>query len=274
MFDPHMRAPANEDEPSFWFVVRRSEILVVDGPDGPRIPVGLRPPLEAEPTARHVLGTLEGSHVWGVDVAQHEDEPEGHSWVPLRQLYGRVPELHWTVAGRAEQIVSWDRNHRFCGSCGEPTVSKAGERARQCPNCRQLWFPRLSPATITRVTRGEHDEEILLAWGRQFPGRFYSVLAGFVEPGESLEQCVTREIKEETNVDVVDVRYFASQPWPFPNSLMLGFTAHYAAGDLVLQEEEIVEAGWYRAGALPPCPKGGMSIAGWLIEDWLKTQAG
>jgi NAD+ diphosphatase len=137
-----------------------------------------------------------------------------------------------------------------------------------------LAFPRLSPATITRVTRGEgDDEEILLAWGRQFPGRFYSVLAGFVEPGESLEHCVVREIKEETNVDVDDVRYFASQPWPFPNSLMIGFTARYVGGDLVLQEDEIVAAEWFRADRLPPCPKGGMSIAGWLIEDWLNRRS-
>jgi NAD+ diphosphatase len=274
MFEPHMRPPRDEDGESFWFLVRRSEILVVDGPDGPRIPLGRRPPVDVDPTLRHVLGTLEGAHVWGVDVAEQADEPEGHAWVPLRQLYGRVPDLQWTIAGRAEQIVSWDRNHRYCGRCGEPTVAQPTERARRCAGCGQLSFPRLSPATITRVTRGDDDDEILLAWGRQFPGRFYSVLAGFVEPGESLEECVAREIKEETNVDVVDVRYFGSQPWPFPNSLMLGFTARYAGGDLVLQEDEIVDAKWFRADSLPPCPKGGMSIAGWLIEDWLKQRNG
>jgi NAD+ diphosphatase len=274
MFDPHMRPPASIDDDAYWFVVRRGEILVLDSPEGPRIPAGRRPPMDAAEDAVHVLGTLEGVHVWGVDIGQPLAEPDGHSWVPLRQLYGRIPELHWTVAGRAEQIVSWDRTHRFCGRCGEPTLPQTSERARKCPSCGLLAYPRLSPATITRVTRGDNDEEILLAWGRQFPGRFYSVLAGFVEPGESLEQCVVREIKEETNVDVVDVRYWASQPWPFPNSLMLGFTARYAGGELVLQEEEIVEAAWFTADDLPPCPKGGMSIAGWLIEDWLKRQRG
>jgi len=271
MFESHMRPPADDDQEAYWFVVRRSEILVVDGPDGPTIPVGTRPPVE-EVAGRHTLGSLEGLHVWGLDAPQHAEEPEGHSWVPLRPLFGRVPELQWTLAGRAEQIVSWGRTHRFCGRCGTPTEPQPTERALRCPSCGLLSFPRLSPATITRVTRGDDDEEILLAWGRQFPGRFYSVLAGFVEPGESLEECVVREIKEETNIDVTDVRYYASQPWPFPNSLMIGFTARYVGGELALQEEEIVAAEWFTADRLPPCPKGGMSIAGWLIEDWLKSR--
>jgi NAD+ diphosphatase len=273
MFESHMRPPAEESQEAFWFVVRRSEILVVDGPDGPEIPVGPCSPLEEGGTL-HTLGSLEGRHGWGVDAPPHAEEPEGHSWVPLRPLFGRVSDVHWTLAGRAEQIVSWDRTHRFCGRCGEPTGAQGNERARRCPSCGLLAVPRLSPATITRVTRGgEGDEEILLAWGRQFPGRFYSVLAGFVEPGESLEECVVREIKEETNVDVTDVRYFGSQPWPFPHSLMIGFTARYTGGDIVVQEDEIVAAEWFRADRLPPCPKGGMSIAGWLIEDWLKRAA-
>lgn len=115
----------------------------------------------------------------------------------------------------------------------------------------------------------EREDEILLAHGRQFPGRFFSTLAGFVEAGESLEQTVHREIKEEVGIEVTDVKYFDSQPWPFPHSLMIGFTAKYRSGDLVIQEDEIVEAGWYHADDLPPCPVGGMSIAGWLIQDWL-----
>jgi NAD+ diphosphatase len=272
MFDPHMRPPDDDDEPAFWFAVRRGQVLVLDGPDGPAIPHGEGPPPLSDLGERHVLGTLEGRPAWGVDVNDaggFDDDPEGHSWVGLRQLYGRISDLHWTVAGRADQIVSWDRTHRFCGRCGEETEPQSTERARKCPACGQLSYPRLSPATITRVTRGPGEEEILLAWGRQFPGRFYSVLAGFVEPGESLEQCVIREIKEETGIDIDEVRYFGSQPWPFPHSLMIGFTARYVGGELELQEEEIVEAAWYRADALPPCPKGGMSIAGWLIEDWL-----
>lgn len=267
-----MRAAATDDHPALFLIVRRGEILVSARSEGFAIPNQLPEGLEAvADEARHVLGSMfDGTWVYGVDVAERTEEPEDHMWVPLRQLYGKIEEPLWVLAGRAEQIVSWGRTHRFCGRCGSATVAQTAERARKCPDCGLLAYPRLSPATITLVTRGEgDDEEALLAWGRQFPGRFYSTLAGFVEPGENLEQCVIREIKEEVGVDITDVAYFGSQPWPFPNSLMVGFTARYAGGELVLQEEEIVEAGWYRADALPPCPRGGMSIAGALIESWL-----
>ncbi|MDA3040672.1 MAG: NAD(+) diphosphatase, partial [Actinomycetota bacterium] len=122
---------------------------------------------------------------------------------------------------------------------------------------------------IERETPGG-GTEALLAWGAQFPGRFFSALAGFVEPGESLEQCVAREVREEVGIEVTDIRYFGSQPWPFPHSMMIGFQATYASGEITIQENEIIEAGWYRPDNLPPVPKGGMSIAGWLIEDWMK----
>lgn len=267
-----MRIPDGPTGEAYWFYVRRGEILVVTGDEGPRIPVAPEPLLENP--LLHVLGHLEDKWVFGVDVPPEiEGTPDGHEWAPLRQLYGKVPELHWTIAGRAEQLVNWGRTHRFCGRCGTPTEPSRNERSFRCTDCGLLSYPRLSPATITIVTRGEHDEEVLLAHGRQFPGRFYSALAGFVEPGESLEECVVREIKEEVGVDITDVRYFGSQPWPFPHSLMIGFRARYAGGDLVLQEDEIVDAGWFRADDLPPSPRGGMSIAGWLIEAWLAEQA-
>lgn len=268
-----MRVAENEDHPALFLAVRRGEILVAAASGGFAVPAVLPDPLhELGPAHRHILGSmLDGTWVYGVDVAEHVDEPDDHVWVPLRQLYGKIEEQLWVLAGRAEQIVSWGRTHKFCGRCGNPTQAQANERAFKCPSCGLLAYPRLSPATITLVTRGEGDqEEALLAWGRQFPGRFFSTLAGFVEPGENLEQCVIREIKEEVGVDITDVTYFGSQPWPFPNSLMLGFTARYAGGELVLQEEEIVEAGWFPPDALPPCPRGGMSIAGALIESWLK----
>ncbi|MFN0095890.1 MAG: NAD(+) diphosphatase [Dehalococcoidia bacterium] len=260
-----MQAPDDPEHDAVWFVVRRSEILVIDTPDGPRLPSGRRAAPIAGRTS-HVLGTLRGSVAWGID-AEDEDAPDGHRWMPLRGLFGQIDEVDWVVAGRAEQIVAWDRTHRFCGRCGTPTESHQAERSRVCPRCKLLAYPRLSPATITLVERGD---EVLLAHGRQFPGRFYSTIAGFVEPGENLEQCVIREVEEETGITVTDVKYFGSQPWPFPNSLMLGFTAKYASGDISIQESEIVDAGWFRPDNLPPCPRGGMSIAGWLIEDWLR----
>lgn len=273
-FVPHMSDPEDPLAEAHWFIVRRGEILVCDDTDGQvRIPLARgEPPIAG--AARHVIGSLRGVVTFAVDAGEDPaiDEPPGHRWVPLRGLFGQVDELTWTVAGRAEQIVAWDRTHRFCGRCGTPTERHPTERARVCPSCRLMQFPRLSPATITLVTRGERDEEVLLAHGRQFGARFYSCLAGFVEPGESLEQCVEREIHEEVGIRVRDIRYFGSQPWPFPNSLMIGFQARYDSGELDLQESEIVDAGWFRADDLPPHPRGGMSIAGWLIEDWLRRQ--
>jgi NAD+ diphosphatase len=271
MFEPHMRVPEDPDAPALYFAVRRGEVLVFAAREGFRMPSA---PPDLANDGLHVLGTLGEQWCFGVDVPEGTDEPDEHMWVPLRGLYGKVEDPLWTIAGRAEQIVSWDRTHRFCGRCGSPTVPQTAERARKCSSCGLLAYPRLSPATITLVTRTADDgvEEALLAWGRQFPGRFYSTLAGFVEPGESLEQCVAREIKEEVGVDIKDITYFGSQPWPFPNSLMLGFTARYAGGEIVLQEEEIVDANWFRADDLPPIPRGRMSIAGWMIETWLASQ--
>lgn len=267
MFESHMRPPSFPDQPALYLVVRRGEILVRADPTGFALPELLG---ELTVAASHVLGSLESQWVYCVDVAEGTDEPDDdHMWVPLRQLYGKIDEHLWVLAGRAEQIVAWDRTHRFCGRCATPTEHQELERARRCPACGLLAYPRLAPAVITLVTRGAEEDEVLLAWGRQFPGRFYSTLAGFVEPGENLENAVVREIKEEVGIDVDHVTYFGSQPWPFPHSLMIGFTARYVAGELVLQEDEIVDAGWFRADALPPSPRGGMSIAGIMIEDWL-----
>jgi NAD+ diphosphatase len=270
----HNEDPGDPYPEAHWFIIRRGEILIHDSPEGPRIPY-----LRGEPpvagVSRHVLGSLRGVISYAIDVGDDPaiQEPPEHRWVNLRMAYGELQELDWTVAGRAEQIVAWDRTHRYCGRCGVENERHPVERARVCPRCGLMQFPRLSPATITLVTRGERDEEVLLAHGRQFGRTFYSCLAGFVEPGESLEECVTREVMEEVGIQVKDVTYFKSQPWPFPNSLMIGFRARYESGELNLQESEIVDAQWWSVDNMPEMyPRGGMSIAGWLVEGWLAEQ--
>ena len=170
------------------------------------------------------------------ELPDDHEAPPGMAFRTLRDLYGRVDEHLWTLAGRAAQLVEWDRTHLHCGRCGAPTEHAPGERARRCTVCGHAAFPRLSPAVIVRVTRGD---EILLARAQRFPGRLYSVLAGFVEPGESLEECVARELEEEVGIEVADITYFASQPWPFPHSLMIGFTATWVSGDLRIEEAEL-----------------------------------
>ena len=153
----------------------------------------------------------------------------GYLFVPLRALHPMVEASDWPLAGRAVQIVEWSRTHRFCGRCGNPTEQASGERAMRCPVCGLLSFPRLSPAVIMVVHRGD---EVLLAHGRAFPSPMYSALAGFVEPGETIEDCVRREVKEEVGVEVGALTYFASQSWSFPHSLMIAYTAEYTGGEL------------------------------------------
>lgn len=262
-FDPLAHPPAHltGDEDGLWLCVQKGQVLVVD--DTGELPTG-EP--DVPHRSRNFLGLLDGSPVWGVEIVEEYYPDDGLRLVPLRQLYGSVSEQHWVLAGRAEQIATFDRTHRFCGQCGSETTAHDTERARVCPVCRHMAFPRLTPAVIMRITKGDR---ILLAHGRQFPGRFYSTLAGFVEAGETLEHAVRREVHEEVGIEIGEPAYFGSQPWPFPHQMMIGFTAEWASGELEIQEEEIVDAGWYTSDDLPPCPIGGMSIAGWMIQDWL-----
>jgi len=208
------------------------------------------------------LGTLDGRPCFAV--ALDTDDHAGA--MPLMGLWGQVDDTMWTLAGRAVQLVEWTRTHQFCGRCGTPTEPASGERARRCPACGLLAFPRLAPAIIVLVER--EDGRALLARGRTFPIPMYSCLAGFVEPGETLEEAVHREVGEEVGIEIDDVHYWASQPWPFPHSLMLGFNARYTSGDIVIDETEIVDAQWYGRDDLPPIPPG-MSIARRLIDDWM-----
>jgi len=186
----------------------------------------------------------------------------------LRRIYGRLEEELFWLAGRAVQIVDWDRTHRFCGRCGVPLKLRQKERAKACPQCGLLEFPRLAPAVIVLVERGH---ELLMARSRHFAPGVYSVLAGFVEAGETLEEAVEREVSEEVGIQVKNIRYFGSQPWPFPHSLMIGFTAQYAGGEIRVNHEELEDAGWYTADGLPGQP-GKISIARRLIESFLEKQ--
>jgi NAD+ diphosphatase len=217
----------------------------------------------------HVVGVLGGAVWHAVDVPAGEDPSDGAA-VDLYGFHGRAGEDAWLAAGRAVQLVEWGRTHQYCGRCGTPTEPAPGERAMRCPSCGLSAFPRLAPAMITLVTRGDDgpDQEALLARGVLWKVPMYSCLAGFVEPGESLEGAVVREVKEEVGLTVGDVRYQGSQPWPFPHSLMCGFRARHLSGDIVLDETEIADANWYRRNDMPPIPPG-ISIARKLINAWL-----
>lgn len=229
--------------------------------------------VEIEDAPHHFLGMLDDEACWAVDVPAGEDPSYGAA-LDLYSYFSRATEVEWVIAGRAVQLAEWARTHRFCGRCGTPTESQADDRAMRCPSCGLLAYPRLAPAMITLVTRGAPgpDQEVLLARGVQFRGPMYSCLAGFVEPGESLEQAVVREVREEVGITVGAVDYRGSQPWPFPHSLMIGFRAEYESGEIECDPTEIVDAQWYRRDALPAIPPG-ISIARKLIDAWLAESA-
>jgi NAD+ diphosphatase len=237
---------------ALWFHVRGAKVWVTETPSAGDEDV-------------QFTGMLGTTACWAVDVLDDAVDPDDAFYVDLYSLYGRLPEVQWSVAGRAVQLVEWARTHRYCGRCGTPTEPSPGERAKRCPACALQAFPRLAPAIITLVTRGD---EALLARGRAFPVPMYSCIAGFVEPGEHLERAVQREVQEEVGLEVGAVRYFASQPWPFPHSLMIGFRAEWAGGDIVVDGHEIIDAQWFRRDALPMIPPG-ISIARRLIDAWL-----
>jgi NAD+ diphosphatase len=248
--------------PAWWFAFHRNRLLVEVGNDALRVPCRERfEELGVTIVQRHYLGRYDGLPCHAVDLAD-ESLPAGMDFKDLRQVYGLLEEDLFVLGGRAVQIVEWDRTHQYCGRCGSRTQTKETERAKVCPRCGLHNFPRLSPAIIVAVERGD---AILLARSAHFPQGLFSVLAGFVEPGETIEECVVREVKEEVGITVGNVRYFGSQPWPFPNSLMLGFTAEYVDGELELDPTEIAEAGWFRADSLPSIP-GRISIAGRMIR--------
>lgn len=174
----------------------------------------------------------------------------------LRDSYSWLDEAIVGIAGRAFQLVHWRVGHAFCGSCGAPTEPEPDQLARRCRSCGHLYFPRINPAVITMVERGDG---ILLARNKGFRRDYYSVLAGFVEPAETLEGAVVREVREEVGIDIRDIRYFGSQSWPFPSQLMVAFTAQYAAGEIHVQEVELSDAAWFTVDQLPTLPrKGGL----------------
>lgn len=213
------------------------------------------------------LGELDGEPCFAW-LAEAGGAPADTEPVPLRQLFGALPDEAFAVAGRALGLTAWDRDHRCCGRCGGPTVRSARERARSCAGCGLAAYPRLSPAVIVLV---ERDGRCLLARNARTRMPFFSTLAGFVEVGETLEDCVHREIGEEAGITVTDVRYFGSQPWPFTGSLMVGFTARWAGGELVPDPEELADAGWFAPDALPLVPPP-LSIARALIDDFVRRR--
>ncbi len=268
-FEPAVEGPDPGGQEATWFVYAGSRLLL-EALGRNLLPPRLRDPgqLGLKPLRVQYLGRLAGEHCFAAEVAEEADSPPGMTFQGLRAAWDGLPRDLFVLAGRALQIIDWDRKHQYCGRCGSPLVNRGNnDRARECPECGLVQFPRISPAIMALVHR---EGRLLLARSPHFPHGFYSVLAGFVDPGETLEACLRREVREEVGLEVDDIRYFASQPWPFPHSLMVAFTCEHAAGEITVDGKEIVAADWFAPGNLPKRP-GPISIAGRLIE-WFVEQ--
>lgn len=274
IYDRYMPALHAEptDQPAYWFVfLADTGSLLLNEQEGlAALPVATKiEEFGFTPIRSLYLGTLDGAPCYTAEAPKGTEAPNGYGFLPLRPLYDRLDEDLFHLAGRALQILNWDDTHRFCGRCGTTLTLADRDRAKVCPNCGLSHYPRLSPAVITAILK---EGKILLAHAPHFPDNMYGLIAGFAEPGETLEDCVRRETMEEVGIQLGEIRYFGSQQWPFPNSLMIGFVAEYAGGEITVDGEEIEHADWFGPGELPNIPPK-VSIARKII-DWYTEEYG
>jgi len=222
---------------------------------------------EMEMVNKQFIGYLNNKPCFLSELTNESKLDEDLLLTPLRNLLGRIPDSLFTICSRSLQLSEWTNNNQFCGSCGSKMNKHETERAMFCECNNLLVYPRISPCIIVLVTKGE---QLLLAHNKNFPGTFYSTLAGFIEAGESAESAIHREIYEEVKVNVKNIQYFGSQSWPFPSQLMLGFHAEYLDGDITPDGEEIDLADWFHYRELPQVPTGNISISGQLIESYIE----
>lgn len=264
-FESLVRPPENASRDDAWFFIQMAGGFVCISEQGvPRPVTGdeLRW-MDVEVISEHYLGRHRGRCCYAMQA--RGAVPEGYAMAGLRDWLGRVEPALFDLAGRAQQIVDWHLSHQFCGRCGQQMEEHPEDRAKRCGNCELINYPKLSPSIIVLITR---EDQMLLARNANWPTNMFSTLAGFVEPGESIEQTVHREVLEEVGLDVQNLQYFGSQSWPFPNSLMLGFHAEYRGGDIVCQDEEIAEAHWFDINELPNIPPK-TAISRWLIDEFI-----
>lgn len=256
---------------SWWFIFYKGKMLVKLKDNKCAVPhIKNLDKLNISPVRVQYLGVFEGEDCYSVEAAYETISEENMCFMSLRSLYSYVEEDLFFLAGKALQIAAWDQTHQYCGRCGSKTDTLENERAKICPKCGLINYPRISPAVITAVIK---DGQILLAHNNAFKGNMYSLIAGFVEAGETLEEGAKREIMEEVGIKVKNIKYFGSQPWPFPNSLMMGFVAEYESGEISVDGVEIGAAAWFDPSNLPELPSSisiARKIIDWYIEKYTK----
>lgn len=264
-FEPGVDAGAEPADDAVCFVFRRGELLIAASRSEGALPRYTEIQVVRERIVRaNLIGWLDQQPAFAIELDEEAADLQPLEFRPLRGAFGVLDERTWMVAGMAAQVVEWDRSHQFCGRCGSRTEYVTNERGKRCPVCGLVAYPRVSPAVIVLVERGD---EALLARGPHLAAGMYALIAGFVEVGESLEDAVRREIREEVGIEVDRIEYFASQSWPFPHSLMLGFTAQYDSGEIEIDHNEIEDARWFSPDDMPRVPPP-LSIARKLIDHY------
>ena len=269
-FSPGVVPPAGPSGDAIWFAFQNGKLLMFSDAHGAMVPqAGDFDQFSIPYRSQHFLGHINGQPCFAVEIDDEHSPAEPYFLQDMRRLAMELGEELFMLAGRALQVVQWNRDHQFCGRCGHSTNDHPSERAKVCSNCGHTSYPRISPCIIVLVTRGN---EVLLGRSPNWPLNMFSTLAGFVEPGETLEQAVHREIFEEVGISVKNLEYQASQPWPFPHSLMVGFYAEHDGGLIQVDGEEISEADWFPINQLPKIPPVG-SISRYLIDNYVEKMA-
>ena len=252
-----------------WFIFCQDDLLLQKTEEGKfTVPKGEEPPvvLKAWNYVHNITPMEDGTLVKTVRVDNPITSLEGYEMCPLRQSYYKLSRELYLKAGKCHEILYWDQNTKFCGVCGAPMKMET-DISKRCTGCGKEIWPQLATAVIVLIHKGE--DEVLLVRAKNFRSKHYGLVAGFVETGETLEEAVCREVSEEVGLKIKNVRYFGSQPWPYPCGLMVGFNADYVSGEIKIQEEELLKGAWFRKDNLPEIPEK-LSIARMLIDNWLK----
>lgn len=250
----------------YWFVFCKSDLLLEKTADGSyTIPFQEEPPAEfKDGTNIHNITPLDHKEVRTYNIDEPITDSDKYEMCGLRASFHKLPEELYLKAGKCEEILYWDANTRFCGVCGS-IMHRHTDISKKCDNCGKEVWPQLATAIIVLIHR---EDDVLLVHANNFKGNYYGLVAGFVETGETLEQAVVREVQEETGLSINNIRYFGSQPWPYPCGLMIGFYAEYAGGEIKLQRSELSAGGWFNKNNLPDIPDK-LSIARRLIDNWI-----
>ncbi|WP_289304409.1 NAD(+) diphosphatase [Parabacteroides goldsteinii] len=247
----------------YWFIFFNNQLLLQKKGETYTIPYSINPPVPVKNVLE--VSLLEDMPACTASVDTPLEETAEYLPMGLRASYDYLDPVLHKIAGKAYELIYWDQHSRFCPSCGTKTVMQT-TISKQCPNCKYEIYPVVSPAILVLIRKGD---AILLVHARNFRGSFYGLVAGFLETGETLEECVRREVMEETGLEINNITYFGNQPWPYPSNLMVGFIADYVSGTIRLQDEELSEGAFFTKDNLPELPRK-LSLARKMIDWWLE----